>query len=270
MQLGGVVHLVEPVDDGLVVGRNVVHHLGVHHHLLEREAPEVGHDVGADPVEQVGCCLGAGEVDPHEPTPLLCCRGGRTKTVDEFGVEVLAFGNAHHLAGGVVHPAVPWAHQATVAARRFATGEACPAVLAHVVECGDGTVGLPGDDHGFAVAFVQHPVARVGDFGGMGTEQPRTAQGCDTFTFIANGVAVEIGIDGRTTTRRVDELFTESRRCVTACRSIHHGCSLVRRGWVNSARNDGARVTRTRAPSLLHVFSRCDWLTDQTPQSVLN
>ena len=162
VQLGGVVDLVEPVDDGLVAHGHVpLDHL-VEHHVLHPVLAEVGHDVLADPALQRRRRVGPGQVHPHPAAPLVDGDLRAAQPLQVLGVEVDPLGHALHLAGEVVRPAVVRALELLGPAPRQLGDERRAAVHAHVVERGERAVGLAGDDDRLAVALEADPVARAG------------------------------------------------------------------------------------------------------------
>ena len=159
VQLGGVVDLVEAVDDRLVAHRHVPLEHVEQHHVLHVVLAEIEHDLLADPRLQRRRGVGPGEVDPDPTAPLVDRDLRAAQTLEVFGIEVDPLGHALHLAGEVVGPAVVRALELGGAAPLPLGDERRTAVAAHVVERGEMALGLADDDDRLAVALEAQPVA---------------------------------------------------------------------------------------------------------------
>ena len=109
-----------------------------------------------------------------------------------FRVEVFTFWDPDDEATRVVRPAMPWTAKSTIATTSGGTGEGRAAVLAHIVERGDRTIGLAADDDRLAVAFVQNPIVWVGYFARTRGDHPRGAQNMFAFEFEPRRVSVHL------------------------------------------------------------------------------
>lgn len=230
VQLGDVVHLVEPVDDGLVAHRHIPLHHFVEHHVLHVELAQVGNDLGPDGVEQCRCLLRPGEVDPHPATPFA---GGdrRRPHVDEMaGVEVVPLGHADQLAGGVVHPTVVRAGEATSPTALHLADDGGASVAAHVVERGERAVDLAGDDHRLAVPLVGDPVARPWHLFAAAGDEPVRGEHLAALGLELRGIGVRVATHpARAVVGDVLHPWAQSCRQITTTCDVHHESFLSSR-----------------------------------------
>jgi hypothetical protein len=161
-----------------------------HHHVFHAELTEVGHDLWTDPLGQRRRLGGSGEVDPHEAAPLVDRHLRRAYVAKMILGEVFAFRHPDQLAGGVVHPSVVGAAEAPGAAPLPVADQSDTTVLTDVVERGERTVGLTGDDDRLTMALETRPIAGRSDVGGTRSEQPTASEHPLAFEFELHGIRV--------------------------------------------------------------------------------
>ena len=222
VQVGGVVVLVERVDDDLPVDRHVPGQLVGQPHVLHPVHAEVGHDLRAEPVEQRRGGARPGQHGPHPAGPFGALHGRRGQPGQRGRVEVLPVRDADDRALQVVHPVVPAAAEPAGAPGRLAH-DARAAVLADVVEPAHATVAAPGEDDRLALPGPGDEVARVGELGRAADDLPARREHRGPLALVALGVGVDAGVqEARADVRDRRHIRAEPGRRVAAGGSEDH------------------------------------------------